>query len=485
MGKTGHDRQVFICRCLMVCVFVGFIFIISSSTVQSVGENDISTVAGVPDSFARLVKLARESVVNISTTRHVKESGQGYYRGPFDQGNPFGDFFEHFFENKAPQEYDKRSLGSGLIVDEDGFILTNNHVVEKTDKIKVTLFNGKEFDARIIGRDPKTDIALIKINTGEPMKLLPFGDSDGLEVGDWVIAIGNPFGLDHTVTAGIVSAKARQIRPGSSDNFIQTDASINPGNSGGPLLNVNGEVVGISSAIYSRSGGSMGIGFAIPINIAKTLLPQLKQGRVTRSWVGVMIQKITPELVEALGLKGESGALVADIAPDSPAEASGILRGDVIVSFDGKAINDIRSLPFVVAATPVDKDVAVEVMRKGDKVRLTLTVGELEDIDVSGAEEGKALDLGMVLEEVTPELAAHFGLPEKRGLLVVKIDAGSPAETAGILTGDIVIEMGQEQIQDLDRYSEKLKQYKKEDTVLFLVNRDGTTLYLTLKVRER
>lgn len=252
-------------------------------------------------------------MVNISTVKIIKGQGRLYqFRSPFGPDDPFHDFFDRFFKDQIPREFRQQSLGSGFIIDRKGHILTNNHVVEKTDEIKVRLANDKEFKAKIIGRDPKTDLALIRIETDESLTPLPLGDSDGLEVGDWVVAIGNPFGLGQTVTAGIVSAKYRQIGAGSYENFIQTDASINPGNSGGPLLNIKGEVVGINSAIYSRSGGSIGIGFAIPVNMAKGLLPQLKEGEVVRGWLGVMIQKITSELGEKLNLKDKRGALVAD-----------------------------------------------------------------------------------------------------------------------------------------------------------------------------
>jgi serine protease Do len=355
--------------------------------------------------------------------------------------------------------------------------------VEKTDEIKVKLDNEKEFDAEIIGRDPKTDLALSRIKTDEPLEPLPLGDSDRLEVGDWVVAIGNPFGFDHTVTAGIVSAKYRRLGAGSYDNFIQTDASINPGNSGGPLLNTNGEVVGINSIIVPGGGGSIGIGFAIPINMAKDLLPQLKKGRVVRGWLGVMIQKITSELKEKLKLRDEKGALVADVMPEGPAEKAGIKRGDVIISFDGKEINEMSELPFVVATTPIGKTVIVELIRKGKIKSIKVEVAELkEEKEEEKAVEEKA-DLGMVVEEITPEMELRMGgLPVKKGIIVVQVEDNSPAVEAGIRHGDIIIEVDQEPMKNLVRYREKIRQYKKGDTILFLVNRGGATLYLTLKV---
>jgi len=357
-------------------------------------------------------------------------------------------------------------------------------VIEKTDEIKVKLANEKEFNAKIIGRDPKTDLALIRIDTREDLKPLPLGDSDHLEVGDWVVAIGNPFGLGQTVTAGIVSAKYRHIGAGSYDNFIQTDASINPGNSGGPLLNTKGEVVGINSAIYSRTGGSIGIGFAIPINMAKNLLPQLKAGKVIRGWLGVMIQKITEELKDKLKLKDVRGALVADVTSGGPAEKAGIRRGDVIISFDGKAIKEMNELPLIVASTPVDKSVTVEVLRKGKKKRITVQIGKLQEEKEAEAETKEKSDLGMTVQEITPELVRDFNLSEKSGLIVVQVEKNSAAEEAGIRQGDIIVEIDQETVKNTTEYRKKINSYKKGDTVLFLVKRGGNTLYLTLKIWE-
>ena len=435
-----------------------------------------------PGSFSQLVKEARQSVVNISTMKIIKE-GRGF-RFPFGEDDPFHDWFERFFKDRIPKEHRQRSLGSGFIIDKDGYILTNNHVVEKTEEIKVKLANGKEYDAKIIGRDSKTDLALIRIETDKPMIPLPLGDSEKLEVGEWVVAIGNPFGLDHTVTAGIVSAKYRQLGAGAYDNFIQTDASINPGNSGGPLLNTRGEVVGINSAIYSRSGGSIGIGFAIPVNMAKDLLPQLKQGKVVRGWLGVMIQKITPELKEKLNLKEARGALVADVTSNGPADKAGIERGDVIISFDGKEIAEMKELPYLVASTPVGRVVKVEVIRKGRKEHFEVKIGELKEEQVEEKPTEAESDLGMIVDEITPDLARELDLFEEHGLVVVQVDNNSPAGEAGIRRGDIILEIDQKPIKDIDEYIKKIRKYRKGDTILFLVKRREATLYLTLKVWE-
>jgi serine protease Do len=288
------------------------------------------------------------------------------------------EFFKRFFGDQMPREFKQSSLGSGFIIDTGGFILTNNHVVEKADEIQVTLSDGKRFEAKVVGRDPKTDIALILIKAGTPLTPLPLGDSDQTEVGEWVLAIGSPFGLGNTVTAGIVSAKYRKIGAGPYDNFIQTDASINPGNSGGPLLNSLGEVIGINTAIFSQSGGSIGIGFAIPINMAKELLPQLKKGEVVRGWLGVSIQGVTPDLADKLGLAEAKGALVSEVTEGGPADKAGIVQGDVIISFGGKEIKKMADLPYMVGATPVGQTVKVEIIRKGKNKVLKVKVGEME-----------------------------------------------------------------------------------------------------------
>ncbi len=443
---------------------------------------------GAPGSFAPLVKKARDSVVNISTVKTIKgRKGIPFpFEMPFGENDPFKDFFDRFFKGHppVPKNFRQRSLGSGFIIDKEGYILTNNHVVEGTDEIKVRLADDTEVEAKIVGRDPKSDLALIKIHTDHPLKPLPLGDSDKVEVGDWVVAIGNPFGLGNTVTAGIVSAKYRHIGARSYDNFIQTDAPINPGNSGGPLLNTAGEVIGINTAIYTQSGGSIGIGFAIPINIAKKLLPQLKKGKVERGWLGVMIQKITPELKEKLHLKTEHGALVADVTPGGPADKAGIKRGDVIVKYDGKPIREMNDLPYLVGTTPVGKVVEVEVIRKGQKKVFQVKIGKMKEEQVAEAMPESKPNLGMTVEELTPQLASQFGLKEKRGLVVVDVESNSPAQEAGIQPGDLILEIDQQPVKSLEAFNERISKYKKGDVILLLVKRHGSTLYLTLKVWE-
>jgi serine protease Do len=434
-----------------------------------------------PGSFSKLVKTATPSVVNISTITTIQ--GPRQVPMPFGSDDPFRDFFERFFGGQMPKEFKQQSLGTGFIIDQAGYILTNNHVVAQTDQISVRLEDQKEFTATIVGRDPMTDLALIRIKTDAPLNPLPLGDSDLVEVGDWVVAIGNPFGLGNTVTAGIVSAKYRQIGAGPYENFIQTDTPINPGNSGGPLLNMAGEVIGINTAIFSESGGSVGIGFAIPINMARDLLPQLRQGKVIRGWLGVIIQAITPELKEKLNLKDTNGALISDVASGGPADMAGIRRGDVILSFDGKDIKKSSDLPYIVSATAVGKVVTVEVLRRGARKNFQVKVQELkEEKETLAVKEQKTPRLGMVLEEVTPALARKHNLAETSGLVVVEIEDGSAVALAGLRPGDIILEVDNDGVKTVTAFAGKLRQYKKGDTLLLLVNREGNTVFLTLKI---
>ncbi len=435
-----------------------------------------------PRSFAELVKKSSPSVVNIIALKIIRSPGQG--AAPLGPEDPMRDFFERFFGRQLPQEYRQNELGTGFVIDREGFILTNNHVVEQTEELKVRFSDEKQYNAKIIGRDPKTDLALIKIDAQEPLTPLRLGDSDSLQVGDWVVAIGNPFGLGNTVTAGIVSAKYRQIGGGPYDNFIQTDAPINPGNSGGPLLDLDGKVVGVNSAIFSQDGGNIGIGFAIPINMAKQLLPQLREGRVRRSWLGVMVQNITPELKSKLGLGTDQGALVSDVSAGGPAEKAGIKRGDVILKFDGKAIRSSRDLPFVVASTPIGKKVAVEVMREGQRMNLQVTTEELQE-ETEEEPAGKTSSrLGIEVQDITPEMAQNYGLSQTSGVIVVRVEDGSPAEEAGLFAGDIIVELDKKPVKDIETLENLLSGINEGQTILFLIDRGGTTIFVTLNVEK-
>jgi len=434
--------------------------------------------ASIPGSFSGLVKKASPAVVNIRTVQMVERDGPS--ASTFDPDDPMKNFFERFFGGQTPYSFKQQNLGTGFIIDRNGFILTNNHVVEQTDEIKVRLWDEKEFDAQIVGRDPMTDLALIRIVADRPLAPLQLGDSDKVEVGDWVVAIGNPFGLGNTVTAGIVSAKYRQLGAGVYDNFIQTDTPINPGNSGGPLLNTAGEVIGINTAIFTQNGGSIGIGFAIPANMVKDLLPQLEKGKVIRGWLGVMIQKITPDLKKKLNLKDEKGALVSDVFVASPAEKAGIIRGDVIVSFDGKEIKEMQEFPYIVASTAVGRTVMLVIIRDGIKISKPVKIEEME-IEKETQVTGETIpDLGMILEELTPQLARNFGLSILSGLLVMQVKSDSKAAEADLRPGDVLLEIDRSPIKDLKSFFAKLQEFQPGDTMLFLVYRRGNTLYLTL-----
>ena len=444
--------------------------------------------------FAKLAEQLMPVTVNISTTKIIKERERPF-DFPFGREDPFreffGDeFFERFFGGQIPpRNYKMRSLGSGFIIDREGYIITNNHVIEGADEIKVRLSDKvsdkEEYDAKIIGRDPKTDVALIKIAPHRGLPIATLGNSDKLKVGEWVMAIGNPFGLAQTVTVGIVSAKWRKIGMGPYEDFIQTDAAINQGNSGGPLFNTRGEVVGVNSAIFSPSGGNIGIGFAIPINLAKNVVEQLKEkGRVVRGWLGVIVQMVTPELAESFGLEHGKGALVSDIEEGGPAEKAGIKRGDVIITFDGKEIEEMNELPLIVAQTPLGKEVEVTIVRDGKRIIKKVTVGELREEKTYAAADGRKSrkDLGMEVNELTAELARRYGIAEKKGVLVTYVESGSPAKEAGIEEGDLILEVNREPVEKLENYYKAINKVKKGDKILLWIKRGRSSLFVAITI---
>ncbi len=438
-------------------------------------------VAGTPVSFADLVEKWRPTVVNISTTTIVK-GRQGNPLGnemPFQRFFGKDDFFRRFFEDAPEREFKQRSLGSGFIISSDGYIFTNNHVVEKANKIKVKLSTGKEYDAEVKGKDPTTDIALIKINPENSLPVVKFGDSDKLRTGDWVFAIGNPFGLEHTVTAGIVSAKGRVIGSGPYDNFIQTDASINPGNSGGPLFNLDGEVIGINAAIVAQGHG---IGFAIPINTAKSILADLKtKGSVTRGWLGISIQDITEDIAENLKLKDTNGALVGHVFEGDPADKAGIKTGDIIIEIVGTKIQDTHELMRIVAAQTVGEKVKIKIVRDGQEKILQVTIGERRE-EREIASKGKIGEIyGMAVQEITPELARHFGLADQTGVIIAQIQEGSPADDAGLKIQDIILQVNKVRISSVKDFLNEIKKNNEGGTVLLLIKRGEMTFFVTLK----
>jgi len=436
----------------------------------------VSEMPMVPGNFSELAENVRPGVVNIQVVKKVKNVAFGsrnFPGNPFGENSPFGDFFGPFSEGNPSPAPQQQGVGSGFIMSRDGYILTNNHVVEDADQIKVKLATGKEYDGKVVGRDPKTDLALVKIDASD-LHALPLGNSDELKVGSWVVAVGSPFGLEQTVTAGIVSAKGRVIGSGPYDNFIQTDASINPGNSGGPLINTKGEVVGINTAILAQGKG---IGFAIPINMAKDIAPQLQEkGHVTRGWLGVSIQEMTPELAKSFGLTDNKGALVAQVMTGSPAEKAGIEQGDVIVEFDGKAISESKDLPQVVASTPVGKSVNVKLLRNGKTLDRSVKVSEMEEnVAVANAPAHKTL--GITVQNLTPEMARRLRINTDSGVVVTGVEPGSPAANAGIQTGDVIREVNRKPVKDVDDLRQKVEQAKDQNNILLLVKRGENNMF--------
>jgi len=497
-----NNRQAIIFRSF-VMVFA-LLSAVIAVTFAFQGADQCLAASAVPGSFSDLVKQASPAVVHVAVEKTTKVTTR--FSSPYGQDSPFGysdpfEFFRRFYGDQLPEEYDytQQGLGTGFIIDKEGHILTNNHVVEGADKITVKLSDKKEYEAKIIGTDSKTDLALIKIDGAKDLKPLVLGDSDNLEVGDWVVAIGNPFGLDNTVTAGIVSAKYRRsLGTASYEDYIQTDAAINQGNSGGPLMNTNGEVIGINSSIYSQTGGSIGIGFAIPINMAKNLLPQLKKGKVVRGYMGVYIQDITPELNESMGLnlKDTKGALVTDVTKGGPADKAGLKSKDVVIAFDGKEVKDSTELRLIVSSTPVDKVAKVDVLRKGEKKTFDLKVGELQETEEvqdassprlqgrGGSSENQLNQLGFSVGDITADRARQYNLTEKSGVVILQVQNNSQAARAGLSAGMVIVEMDNEEITDLNHFNRKISTYKAGDIIVFKVRSGEGSLFLTLKVEK-
>jgi serine protease Do len=474
-------------------------------------------IVGLP-SLAPLVKRVMPTVVNVAVVQEVKASGipgggpdsgdesgndpgeqggpgagpgmpGGPGSSPFGQNSPFGgnggdpfEQFRHFF-GQMPHQFKQRGLGSGVIVSPDGYILTNNHVVGHADEIHVTLLDKREFTAKVIGKDPKTDLALIKIDTSQPLPSASLGNSGHAEVGDWVVAIGSPFGFNLTVTSGIISAKGRALG-GNYDNFIQTDASINPGNSGGPLFDTDGQVIGINTAIYSSTGSNAGIGFAIPIDIAKSVMQQLKErGRVVRGWIGVEIQEVTPALAKSFGLAAPTGALVAGVQKDGPAGKAGIQRGDIIIKFNGETVHDEHELPEMVASTSLKKSVPIEVIRGDKHITLNATIAELKDEQIASAKDSEVpgSSWGMQVQDITPDIAQQLHMPNAKGVVIRNVRPDSSAAEAGLQAGDMVLEIDHKKVGSADDFASMAKAAQKDKkSALLLVQRGNSTLYTVI-----
>jgi len=457
-------------------------------------------------SWAPLVKRVMPTVVNVSVVQTIKNtefqgspeggpgdngnngggSGTPFGLGPNPFGNqwpfgsqsPFGSFF-----GQIPRQFKERGIGSGVIVSSDGYILTNYHVVGHADQINVTLMNKREYTARVIGLDPKTDLALIKIKPDKPLQYATLGDSGNLQIGDWVIAIGNPFGFNLTVTSGIVSAKGRALG-GNYDDFIQTDASINPGNSGGPLFDTEGRVVGINSAIYSNTGSNAGIGFAIPVDLAKSVMDQLREhGHVIRGWLGVDVQAVTPDLAQAFGLSSTKGALVANVEKNAPAEKAGIQRGDIILKFGKQVVQDEHDLPEMVAQAPIGSTVPIQVMRDRKVMTLDAKIALLRGEQLASASENESSksNWGLSVQRLTPEIAQQLGVGNDKGVVITNVRPDSPADEAGLQSGDVVLEVDHSKITSLDDFL-KLARHEQKDhkPALLLVERGNSTVFTVI-----
>ncbi len=462
---------------------------------------------GAPESFADLAEELLPSVVNIQVTQTAKAGREGGRPPAIPQlppGSPFEDFFKDFFERQQREGRRSRpvaAVGSGFIIDPKGLVVTNNHVIDGAESITLIFQDGSKAEAEVVGTDPKIDIAVLRFEpeSDSSLKAIRWGDSDVARVGDWVVAIGNPLGLGGTVTAGIISARGRDIRAGPYDDFIQTDASINKGNSGGPLFNMDGQVIGINTAIFSQSGGSIGIGFSVPANLARNVVNQLIEfGRTKRGWLGVQIQTVTDEIADGLGLDSAQGALVARVNEEGPAKKAGVRPGDVILRFDDKPIEEMRQLPRIVAETMVGADVKVQIWRKGEIKNLSVRLGELEKAEKKiaalpseqdQAEPEKAISsLGMKLGTITPEAREQFKLGDDvKGVVVIEVDKESAAAEKGIRPGDVIVEVGQEEVDSPSQVVEKVHQEQesnKRKTVLLLVQRAGDLMFIAVRLKE-
>ncbi len=473
------------CRSALLTALILTLGLFCTALFSTVGTAAAASPWSAPNSFSALSDKMGPTVVNIRTVTTSKTDGRvfrHFFPGPWGEKDPRNEFFERFF-GPAPREYKQRSLGSGFILDTDGYIVTNNHVVENAEEIQVILKDGKEYAATIVGRDPNTDIALIKVKPDAPLTPAPLGDSDALRVGDWVMAIGSPFGLEQTVTAGIISAKGRVIGSGPYDDFLQTDASINPGNSGGPLIDMDGKVVGINTAIVASG---QGIGFAIPVNMARGIIDQLKaNGEVTRGWLGVYIQDLTEDLAEYHKAKDAKGALVAEVVPGDPADAAGIRAKDIIVKINGVAIDNTRELTRKVADIAVGEKVDVEVLRNGKRKTFRVEIGKRSDDLVAGRETPSIEkgDLGIKVSEITPEMAERYNMPESQGVVVSNLSRDGKAYESGLQVGDVIKEINHREIASLEDYRTALEDAKDEKGISFFIRRKGAG-YLVIKIQD-
>jgi serine protease Do len=481
-NKNRKTFFMFLMAFLIAFFIVSFVEVLRSSFLSS-GAPEIPTASAIegttPGSFSDLAERVKPAVVNISTTKTFKGKSLGnpFGRSPFN--DYFGDeFFNRFFGDVPERDFKQRSLGSGFIISDDGYIFTNNHVVENTDKILVKISDGKEYEAKIIGTDSKTDIALIKIKPDNGLPTVEIGDSDVVRVGEWVIAIGNPFGLEQTVTAGIVSAKGRVIGAGAYDNFIQTDASINPGNSGGPLFNMQGKVIGINTAIVAQG---QGIGFATPINMAKSILADLKtKGKVTRGWLGISIQDISEDIAKSMNYKNKGGVLVTDVFKDDPADKAGLKVGDIITEINGKAIKDTHDLLLTIAALHVGEKASIKALRDSKEISFQLVVAERKDKPEIALTKKTGGYFGINAQEITKDLAKQLGISHDAGLIVTDVEEGSPADNVGIQPHDIILQVNKVKVTSLKQYSAEMTKAIEKKSVILLIKRGNSNFFVGL-----
>ncbi len=468
-GQHGNFSRRRFSDFFLGTVLIGLVFILG----MFCAEAKTGDVVMVPESFSSLAEMVSPAVVNVRTEKTVQGGGRVYRhfnQNPFGNDDRFNDFFEKFFGEQPQKDLKERSLGSGFIIDKDGFIVTNNHVIENADKIKVKLKDGKEYNAEIIGRDPSTDLALIKVPSGNNLPVIAFGDSNSLKVGQWVVAIGSPFGLEQTITAGILSAKGRVIGSGPYDNFLQTDASINPGNSGGPLIDMQGQVVGINTAIVASG---QGIGFAIPINLARGIVEQLKnKGEVTRGWLGVVISDINEDVAEYYGVQEKKGAMVMEVVKGDPADLAGIQANDIILEINDRKVETSRDLTSMVAGISVGEKVKILVLRNNKKQTFTVDIAkrpEENKMASKSPEKGREDDLGIRVTNLTPEIAQRLNLSPTEGVLVERIEPGGKAAEAGVQAGDVIKEINHHAIRSVQDYSSLVSKLKKNDAVQMFI----------------
>jgi len=473
---------------LIFLILFGGLLIFTAPGLSPLAHAKSLGTFNAPESFSRLAEMASPAVVNIRIEKTIKTTGPGmrqFQRDPWGREKPFKDFFERFFGEEAPREFKQPSVGSGFIIDKSGYVVTNNHVIEDADKIVVKLEDDHEYDATIVGRDPNTDIALLKVDSDIDLPFIKLGNSKELKIGQWVVAIGSPFGLERTVTAGIVSAKGRVIGSGPYDDFIQTDASINPGNSGGPLLNMDGEVVGINTAIIASASG---IGFAIPISLAQGIIAQLKsEGEVTRGWLGVAIQDLTSELAEYYGLKDRKGVLVADVFRGDPADKAGIRAKDIILEVNDQKIETSRQLTSMIAGLKVGQTAKVEVFRDRKIKTFSIKLAKRDETKLKarnvpqGRQEEE--ELGIRVAELTAEMTQRFNLEDMTGVVVMGVAADSKGAEAGIQMGDIIKEINHRVIESVDDYVTALQKEKNSESINFFVWRRNAG-FLVIKVTK-